>query len=406
MARDLGPGAQLAKLDICRAYRIVPVHPQDRPLLGMSWRDQCYIDTTLPFGLRSAPKIFSALADALLWAMYQNGVQHALHYLDDFLFAGEPDGTQCKAHLESALATCTTLGVPIAADKVEGPATTLTFLGIEIDSTTMQLRLPERKLRDLRNSISGWCSRRACTKRELLSLIGQLQHAASVVKPGRTFLRRLIDLSCSVTRPHHHVRLSQAARSDILWWKVFITRWNGVSFLPPAQPQHYLESDASGSWGCAAIWRYQWFQTEWNAAWHTSNIACKELLPILLAAATWGKYWEDSTVLCLCDNAAVVAVINSGWCRDKPMMQLMRCLFFYAAHFHFTLSAQHTPGATNTLADALSRNNINRFRSLCPQASPHPTPVPQEALQLAHTNAPDWTSESWSQQFTSSLTVA
>ena len=86
----LGRGAQLAKLDLRSAYRMVPVHPDDRLLLGMSWQDDIYIDAALPFGLRSAPKIFSALADALLWIMLSKGVGPTLHYLDDFLSLGPP----------------------------------------------------------------------------------------------------------------------------------------------------------------------------------------------------------------------------------------------------------------------------------------------------------------------------
>ena len=61
---ERGPGTQLAKVDIKSAYRNVPVHPDDRWLSGMLWREGLFVDTTLPFGLRSAPKIFTALADA------------------------------------------------------------------------------------------------------------------------------------------------------------------------------------------------------------------------------------------------------------------------------------------------------------------------------------------------------
>ena len=64
----------MAKMDIKSAYRNVPVHPKDRRLLGMEWEGATYIDTTLPFGLRSAPLIFSAVADALAWMMQQRGV--------------------------------------------------------------------------------------------------------------------------------------------------------------------------------------------------------------------------------------------------------------------------------------------------------------------------------------------
>ena len=63
--KQLGRGTQLAKWDIKNAYRMVQVHPGDRELLGMSWKGQTFIDTVLPFGLRSARKIFTAVADAL-----------------------------------------------------------------------------------------------------------------------------------------------------------------------------------------------------------------------------------------------------------------------------------------------------------------------------------------------------
>ena len=48
------PGALLAKIDIESAYRLVPVHPRDRPLQAVQWGGALYIDPMLPFGLRSA----------------------------------------------------------------------------------------------------------------------------------------------------------------------------------------------------------------------------------------------------------------------------------------------------------------------------------------------------------------
>ena len=54
--KELGHRCRLAKIDIKSAYRIVPAHPEDRLLLGMKWQGQSYVDTVLPFGLRSAPK--------------------------------------------------------------------------------------------------------------------------------------------------------------------------------------------------------------------------------------------------------------------------------------------------------------------------------------------------------------
>ena len=84
--RELGPGSLPAKLDLKKAYRMVPVHPDDQWLLGVCWEERIYLDTALPFGPRSAPKIFTAMADGLVWLLRQNGVEWFIHCLDDFVF--------------------------------------------------------------------------------------------------------------------------------------------------------------------------------------------------------------------------------------------------------------------------------------------------------------------------------
>ena len=90
------------------------------------------MDTALPFGLSSAPKIFSLVANALLWIMYAKGVRWALHYLDDFIIFGRPSLRDCYLALDIGLKTCAELGWE--AHKVKGPSYCLVFLGIEIDS--------------------------------------------------------------------------------------------------------------------------------------------------------------------------------------------------------------------------------------------------------------------------------
>ena len=70
---------------------MVPVHPEDRHYLGMEWGGYVYVDGMLPFGLRSAPIIFTAIADALEWCIRQAGVDDVFHYLDDYVVLGPPD---------------------------------------------------------------------------------------------------------------------------------------------------------------------------------------------------------------------------------------------------------------------------------------------------------------------------
>jgi len=94
-----GKGALLAKMDIKQAYRNIPVHPDDRPLLGMKWQGRVFVDKTLPFGLRSAPLIFSAVADALQWIMQRRGIKDLFHYIDDFITVGGPGSSECASNV-------------------------------------------------------------------------------------------------------------------------------------------------------------------------------------------------------------------------------------------------------------------------------------------------------------------
>ena len=96
---SLGRGCQLAKINIESAFRNVPMHPHDRHLLGLRWKGKCYTDTTLPFGLRSAPKIFNVLADALQWIAERCGISYLGHYPDDFNTAGRSLSDECHINL-------------------------------------------------------------------------------------------------------------------------------------------------------------------------------------------------------------------------------------------------------------------------------------------------------------------
>ena len=153
-------GTLLAKMDIWQAYRNVPIHPSDRPLLGMRWRGETFADATLPFGLISAPLIFSAIADALQWVMERMGIDWVAHYIDDFITMGAPGSNACTANAVLMHEACDQMGLPVEPEKDEGPATALPFLGIELDSMAMDIRLPSEKLTRLRKELAGWKARR------------------------------------------------------------------------------------------------------------------------------------------------------------------------------------------------------------------------------------------------------
>ena len=397
--RRLGRGTQLVKLDLKNAYRMVPIHPEDQHLLGITWEGETFIDRALPFGLRTAPKIFSAVADMIAWALHRAGIQCQLHYLDDFLFMGAPNTGEGAQALSVALRVFHHLGVPVAHHKTEGPATLVVFLGILIDTQAFELRLPRDKVQRLRSLLQAWSSKKKATKKELESLLGHLSHAASVVRQGRTFLRQLFDL---LHIPSWFVRLNLGARADLAWWKCFLQNWNGSSFFPLPVPATHVHSDASGSYGCGAVSDdLNWFQVQWPTHWADVDISAKELAPVVIAAAIWGSRWESKHICFHSDNMAVVAVLNTRSAKSPLLMHLLRCFAFYSAYFRFHFTARHVPGVLNTAADALSRNNLQLFSSLVPQAQE--SSIPPSLYNLLIGTRPDWGSPAWSQLFSHSL---
>jgi len=204
----------------------------------------------------------------------------------------------------------------------------------------------------------------------------------------------------------HFIRLNLEARSDIEWWHTFASSWNGVSMMQAvrrATPAARITSDASGNWGCGAFSGQSWFQLKWVEQLLGHSITIKELIPIVVAAAIWGHKWRGSTVQILCDNAAVVAILNQNSSRDREVMHLLRCLTFITAKFQFLITARHIPGIENTAADALSRDKLDLFRSIYPQADHAPSPISAALLDLLVLSKPDWTSWSWTELWNSTF---
>ena len=151
------------------------------------------------------------------------------------------------------LTLCKTLNAPIKPSKMEGPTTSLTFLGIHLDTISMKANITEERKQSLLQELTMLQSQHKCTKRELLSLIGKLSFLCKILPDGQIFLRRLIDLTTTVKHLHCHIRITTNARLDMRWWLNFLPSWSGKilesHWTPSTMMQ--LSTDASGTigWG-------------------------------------------------------------------------------------------------------------------------------------------------------------
>ena len=389
LIKQCGRGCFLAKNDIESAFRIIPIHPGDYCLLGMCWEGQFYYDRCMPMGCSSSCKTFETFSTALEWiAKHVLGVPHMIHLLVDFLLVSSTLAG-CQARLARFLALCTYLGVPIAPAKTVGPFRVLSFAGIELNSVHMEARLPQDKSDKCLSFLSEFAWRRKVTLRELQSLIGLLNFACSVVGPGRAFLRRLIDLTKGAKKPHQFIRLTKAARADLVTWSNFLHQFNGRSLF---LHDHWVDSstlrlftDASGALGYGAIFGTEWCYGEWPGSWKGLNIAILEFFPILLSVLLWGSKMRNRRIVFFTDNEALVHVINKASCRDTVLMGFVRRLVLACLNFNILFRARHVPGVHNELADSLSRLQVHRFRQLA-LVDMHPFPT----LVFLHLQPLNW----------------
>ena len=202
LIKSVGQNCFLAKTDVKNAFRLIPIRPADYDLLGIYWQGHYYYDRCMPMGCSSSCRTFEMFSTALeRIAQKKLHIPYILHLLDDFLIVS-PTVDSCQHQLDTFSMLCSYLGIPMAPEKTVGPSTTLAFAGIELDTVLMEAHLPQEKLDKCPELLSAFLCRCKVTLQEIQSLTGLLNFACTVVVPGRAFLRRLIDLTIGVQKPH------------------------------------------------------------------------------------------------------------------------------------------------------------------------------------------------------------
>ncbi|XP_056124427.1 uncharacterized protein LOC130102426 [Rhinichthys klamathensis goyatoka] len=385
MIKIAGRGAWLAKVDISSAFKVMPIHPDSWHLFGVNWQKKYYFAVRLTFGCKSSPKIFDTLSEAICWILSNNyAIPHLLHLLDDFLIIS-PHDTVPEAHLLIVKKVFAELGIPLAHEKTSGPTTSIEFLGINLDSAKFQASLPKEKIDRIILIASNFTDSTDCAKRELLSLLGQLNYAMRIIPQGRPFIAHLLALSSSVHALEDRIILSDESKNELKLWINFLNQWNGLTFFYDDFISLPLDiklfTDAAPSIGFGGYYQGRWFASSWppqllDTPQSSASSALFELYPIVVAASLWGKEWSSKSIQIHCDNEAIVYCINKGRSRSPALMPLLRRLIWTSACDQFLITAIHVPGAQNQIADSLSRFSFQKFRMLAPEADPTPTPVP------------------------------
>lgn len=414
MISKLGEGSLMAKSDIKSAFRLLPIAPGDFDLLGFQLEGYFYFDKMVPFGSSISCALWEKFAHFLHWLTQQHtGNNHILHYLDDFLFCGPRQDVFCQHTLDKFKSLCHELGVPIALEKTVEPTTNLIFLGITFDTNDMTMSLPSDKLDKLKSVINSFLSAKKVTLQELQSLIGLLNFACKVVAPGRAFCRRLINATIGISKPHHRIRLNNNIKQDLRIWQIFLQSYNGVSvirtqFLDSQSIQLFTDSAGGKNGGFGIYFGGRWAHGTWPHSWFlhglTRDMTLLEIFPVLVTITIWHQSLQNTRILFHIDNTAVVHVLNTLTSKSDKVMYVVRKLVLLLLRHNIQIKATYIHTKANCIADALSRSQWARFRSLAPEADHWPTPLPPHIWNIWSKKHQDFCTDLWPQIPTSLTT--
>ena len=219
----------------------------------------------------------------------------------------------------------------------------------------------------------------------MLSLLGHLNFAMRILPQGRSFIARLLDLSKTSDELSGVLQLDEGSRSDLRFWSILCDHWNGISFFYLQKPISSVElrffTDATPAVGFGGILGDQWFAAVWPPQLFllpksSQSSALFEMYPVVIACLLWGRGWFRKQIVLMCDNTAVVHIINKGRSSHPLINSFCRRITWLAVMNNFSLQAAHVPGVENRAADCLSRFEFQEFHRLCPSASGQSLPCP------------------------------
>ena len=220
----MSTGCYMATVDIASAYRSVSINPDHWIYQGIKWSiDEVPVylyDVRLSFGLRCAPFIFTRLSDFVVRIMSRLGYPSVISYIDDFVLV-ELTRERCAESQAVLFELLGSLGFEVSWEKCTAPSTKVRYLGIDFDSLEMTLSLPDDKLSKLHAELNFFKGKSRATKKQIQRLCWVLAHAAKVIRGGRVFSQRIIDLLKDLPQGNPRVRLSEDFALDLEWWRQF-----------------------------------------------------------------------------------------------------------------------------------------------------------------------------------------
>ena len=354
------------KIDLQDAYFHVPIHPSKK-YLRFAFENRVYQFRVLPFGLNTAPQIFTRLGHMVTAYLHRRGIS-VIPYLDDWL-VHHPDRQVLLRHQALLLDTLDLVGFILNQKKSELDLTQdLQFLGIHLRLDLGKALLPESKALGIVACARHLSSLEVLNYTQVSQLLGSLNSASGLIPLGRLYLRPL--------QRHFHSlgltdRFTPPRRSDPLVLANLLRRWLDPLFLTSGIPNRPFQADLtifldSSRQGWGAHMGDSKISGTWTLTDRKLHINYLEFKAVTLALQHWAPLLQGRQVMVATDNSTVVSYINKqGGTRSPTLLRLAVDLFLWLESQGIIVRARHIPGCLNVIADHLVRTSQYRQSGPC-----------------------------------------
>ena len=371
-----GKFCKLAKSDMTSAFRHLGLKPAhfrylvmkaESPIDGKTYY---FIDKCLPFGASISCAHFQSFSDAIAHIVSYKTDKDLINYLDNFLFISLIKAL-CNGQVRVFLEICEKIRFPVSMHKTFWGTTTLTFLGLLINTIRQIVCVPQEKVIRALDLITKILSRKKITLKQLQKICGFLNFLCRAVIPGRAFTRRLYMYTANCAgklKAHHHIKVNSEMKKDLRVWQEFLLHPTAYArpfmdfskYWHADEVQMYSDVAKKASLGFGVICGNSWSFGIWGECIQKLDLSMEflELFAVLVVVLNWVHRYRNRRIILFCDNQSVVAMVNSTTSSCKNCLALLRRLVLHCMTQNVRVFAKYINTKVNVDADLISRGKI------------------------------------------------
>uniref|UniRef100_A0A914YLH6 Reverse transcriptase domain-containing protein n=1 Tax=Panagrolaimus superbus TaxID=310955 RepID=A0A914YLH6_9BILA len=358
MLKDLiSQGYYLAKLDMKDAYFSIPIAKEHQKFLAFEFEGRYYAFRALPFGLATAPFVYTKIVKQVLLFLRRKGILTVV-YLDDWLIMG-PTKEECKRSVSIVVEVIESLGLIVNEEKSHfEPVQTLEFLGLLVDTGTLEFKVPEKKQEKIKKMAMQLIKRqtpKAIEIAQLCGLLASIDLACNWARlRSRNLQRMLRGIGTDSIAFKQRLMITEIEEAELVFWASAEREIFSRAIRPP-KVTFSFQSDASlEGWGVAS--KEERSGGRWNSQERKLHINVLELRAIYFGLRIFCHDMYKTGIRVESDNTTAIAFINRrGGTKSVRLLEQATELWKWLLERKLWLVATHIPGKNNVEADKNSR---------------------------------------------------